>query len=168
MNNIILGLGEKWEALSLRERWILEIGAAIFIVVLGYRFIIFPLWDGAQVAQQGLEKRQALLTWLERAAPRVLAARPIDAGNERETYDSVLSLLEKKAEDPRLKPHVTALGLVANTGIRLTLEAIVFEDLIAWMWDLSHIYDVNVVSLTVNETEKSGAVNAELVYQQQL
>ena len=147
------------DGLQERERRLVYVAAGFGALALLYLVLVLPFQTANQRAQQRLERKQVDLAWMRQVAPRVAqAAGPAQAGASGE---SLMVLVDRTAREAGLGNSLRDQSPDQNKSLRLRLEGVPFDAMIAWLASLQGQYGVGVEAAAVDGTGP-GLVNASL------
>jgi general secretion pathway protein M len=152
-----------WEALSLRERGLVAGGVLLTLVLLFHLLFWEPFQTHYRRLQRSVAELRADLAWMQQAAQEI--GRLGGAGEARPTDDgrSLLTLVDQTARAAGLGG---ALKQVAPQGVdqlSAQLDAVDFNQLIAWLGELERDHFIAIVNLSVDRTSATGRVNARVI-----
>jgi type II secretory pathway component PulM len=149
-----------WYAnLAERERRVVNIGAVVAVVLL-LLGIILPLDRNITQARQRVAAKQADLAFIQSAAPELAASGP--AGNLA-TEESLVGLVDSSARESGLGKSLASSQPTGDKGLRVRLDRVPFDGMVAWLARLSQSHGVRVESAEIEAAGEPGLVNAGLV-----
>ncbi len=149
-----------WYAnLAERERRVVNIGAVVAVVLL-LLGIILPLDRNITQARQRVAAKQADLAFIQSAAPELAASGP--AGNLA-TEESLVGLVDRSARESGLGKSLASSQPTGDKGLRVRLDRVPFDGMVAWLARLSQSHGVRVESAEIEAAGEPGLVNAGLV-----
>ncbi len=149
-----------WYAnLAERERRVVNIGAGVAVVLL-LLGIILPLDRNITQARQRVAAKQADLAFIQSAAPELAASGP--AGNLA-TEESLVGLVDSSARESGLGKSLASSQPTGDKGLRVRLDRVPFDGMVAWLARLSQSHGVRVESAEIEAAGEPGLVNAGLV-----
>jgi type II secretory pathway component PulM len=149
-----------WYAnLAERERRVVNIGAVVAVVLL-LLGIILPLNRNITQARQRVAAKQADLAFIQSAAPELAASGP--AGNLA-TEESLVGLVDSSARESGLGKSLASSQPTGDKGLRVRLDRVPFDGMVAWLARLSQSHGVRVESAEIEAAGEPGLVNAGLV-----
>ncbi|GMR19973.1 MAG: GspM family type II secretion system protein XcpZ [Gammaproteobacteria bacterium] len=150
----------RWHGLQVRERIMIVFTA----VLLGSFIFYIALW----------RPLQSELTRLQRATPAAqnrLALMRVQAkqikklktrGPNNTSGGNMLTHLEQAANSRGLRQNISKMEPDGQGGVRLTLEAVSFNNLISLLSDLHKKYGLRVDNANIDMASEEGMVNARL------
>ena len=150
-----------WYAkLSERDRRIVRLGG-IAAVVLLLLAIVLPLGRNIAQARQRVTNKQADLAFIQNAVPQLASAGPgIGAAA---TGESLVVLIDSSARESGLGKSLSSSQPTPDKGLRIRLDHVPFDALVAWLARLSQSHGVSVESAEIESAGEVGFVNAGLV-----
>lgn len=146
--------------LSERDRKIVLYGGiAIFVLVL--LGIILPLNRNIATARERVERKQGDLQFIQSVAPQLAAAGP--AGGNAATAESLVVLIDSSARESGLGKSLSNSQPTGDKGLRIRLDRVAFDAMVAWLARLSQQHGVRVESAEIESAGEAGLVNAGLV-----
>lgn len=153
------GLRAWYANLADRERRVVNIGAVVtlVLVLLG---IILPLNRTLVQARQRVVTKQADLAFIQSAAPELAAQSP--AGSIA-SGESLVVLIDSSARESGLGKSLSSSQPTDDKGLRIRLDRVSFDGMVAWLARLSQSHGVRVESAEIEAAGEPGLVNAGLV-----
>ncbi len=150
-----------WYAkLSERERQLVLYGG-IAAVVLLLLAVVLPLSRNISQARQRINTKQADLAFIQNAAPQLAAAGP--GIGTAATGESLVVLIDSSARESGLGKSLSSSQPTPDKGLRIRLDHVPFDALVAWLARLSQQHGVRVESAEIESAGEVGFVNAGLV-----
>jgi len=152
-----------WQAREARERRVLQLGLALILASLAWLLLWQPLEQARQAALARVATQRDTLTWMRGAATQVQVLR--SAGTATATAAPAASLLgavEQTAKGSAVAAALRQLDPEGDDGLRVSLEAVSFDNLITWLGRLQ-AQGVSVANLTLNRLEGGQLVQARLL-----
>lgn len=148
-----------FDNLSERDQKVVKYGGLV-VVVLVLLGIIVPLNRNIAMARERLAHKQADLQFIQDAAPQIAAAGP--AGNTADA-ESLVVLIDSSARESGLGKSLSSSQPTGDKGLRIRLDKVAFDALVAWLARLSQQHGVRVDSAEIETAGEAGLVNAGLV-----
>jgi general secretion pathway protein M len=150
-----------WYAnLAERERRMVTFGAAAAAILLVLA-VVLPLNRNISQARQRITTKQADLAFIQAAVPQLSAAGPgVGAGA---TGESLVVLIDSSARESGLGKSLSSSQPTGDKGLRIRLDNVAFDALVAWLARLSQSHGVRVESAEIESAGDAGLVNAGLV-----
>ena len=150
-----------WYAnLAERERRVVTLGAAAGVVLV-LLAIILPLNRNIAQARQRITTKQGDLAFIQEATPQLAAAGP--GTGEAATGESLVVLIDTSARESGIGKSLSSSQATADKGLRIRLENVPFDALVAWLARLSQSHGVRVESAEIEAAGETGHVNAGLL-----
>ncbi len=151
----------EWYAnLSERDRKIVLYGGiAVFVLVLAG--IIIPLNRNIGMARERIERKQGDLQFIQSVASQLASAGPASGGAA--TSESLVVLIDSSARESGLGKSLSNSQPTGDKGLRIRLDRVAFDAMVAWLARLSQQHGVRVESAEIESAGEAGLVNAGLV-----
>jgi general secretion pathway protein M len=150
-----------WYAnLAERERRVVTLGAVVGVVLL-LLAIVLPLNRNIAQARQRITTKQADLAFIQDAAPQLAAAGP--GGGAAATGESLVVLIDSSARESGIGKSLSSSQATPDKGLRIRLDNVPFDALVAWLARLSQSHGVRVESAEIEAAGEPGLVNAGLL-----
>jgi general secretion pathway protein M len=150
-----------WYAkLSERERRIVlfgGIGAGVLLLLA----IVLPLSRNISQAHQRVANKQADLAFIQNAVPQLASAGP--GMGAAATGENLVVLIDSSARESGLGKSLSSSQPTPDKGLRVRLDHVPFDALVAWLARLSQSHGVSVESAEIESAGEAGFVNAGLV-----
>ena len=151
---------EWYDNLSERDRKIVTYGGAV-VLVLVLLGIIMPLNRNIAQARERVTRKQGDLQFIQSVAPQLASAGPV-SGNAA-TGESLVVLIDSSARESGLGKSLTNSQPTGDKGLRVRLDRVSFDAMVAWLARLSQQHGVRVESAEIETAGEAGLVNAGLV-----
>ena len=151
---------EWYENLADRERRFVLFGAigALILLLLG---VFLPLNRNIAQARERVAVKQGDLAFIRSVAPQLAAAGP--ATGNITSGESLVVLIDSSARESGLGKSLTNSQPTGDKGLRLRLDHVSFDAMVAWLARLSQQHGVRVESAEIESAGETGLVNAGLV-----
>ena len=103
------------------------------------------------------------MTWPSSRAPRPQLAAAGPGVRAAATGESLVVLIDSSARESGLGKSLSSSQPTADKGLRIRLEHVPFDALVAWLARLSQQHGVRVESAEIEAAGETGLVNAGLV-----
>lgn len=153
---------QRWQVLSPEERTALSVGAAAlggFLLIAG---LYLPLQVRLAQLREAVPADAGQLALMQNQARRVGELRARGAGAPGRG-GNVLATLEQSANAKGLRGAITRLEPDGGSGARLTLDAVAFNQLVAWLNELQIQNGLRVENAQIEPQTAPGMVSARLV-----
>jgi len=151
-------LRARLDNLAERERRLVYIAAGFGSLALLYLVLVLPFQTASHRMAQRLDQKQADLAWMRRVAPQIAGGGAAAAQGRGE---SLVVLVDRTAREAGLGNSMRDQSPDRNSMLRLRLEAVQFDAMIAWLASLQSQYGVSIEAAAVDGTAP-GIVNASL------
>jgi general secretion pathway protein M len=147
-----------FDNLAQRERRLVYLAAGFGAIALLYLVLVLPFQTASHRMAQRLGQKRADLAWMRQVAPQV-AGGGASAGQNR--GESLVVLVDRTAREAGLGNSMRDQSPDRNNALRLRLEGVQFDAMIAWLASLQSQYGVSIEAAAVDGTAP-GIVNASL------
>jgi len=151
---------EWFDNLSERDRRIVTYGGAV-VLVLVLLGIILPLHRNIAMARERVARKQGDLQFIQSVAQQLASAAP-GSGNAA-SGESLVVLIDSSAREGGLGKSLSSSQPTGDKGLRIRLDRVSFDALVAWLARLSQQHGVRVESAEIESAGEAGLVNAGLV-----
>lgn len=162
MTNLqITHLKQRFSALPPNDRLAL-IGLSLFLAALIVIYmLILPAQRFANAAADHYQQRAELLAWMQsnEQAARAIASEPNEKINASDGQ-SILSLASQHAQANNIS--FKRFEPISNSGLRIWLDNIPFNNMLAWLTQLQNDYGIKVIEISIDRGESTGKVTAKL------
>ena len=154
-----------YEGLAPRERLLITIGGAAFVVIMLWSQAWLPLTRAVEEAQQSQLDQQALLSWIEQQVPKLEAVRA--AGNGENTPSALsqgqlLLLADRGAKAIGLGDSIQRSNPESGGGVRVVLEDAQFDLVVRWLAELAREHGITVANMVTTAKDVPGQVDARV------
>ena len=148
---------EWYENLADREKRFVLIGGvgALVLLLLG---VVLPLNRNITQAQHRVTTKQADLAYIQSVTPELASAGPMGS-----TGESLVVLVDGSARESGLGKSLSNSQPTGDGGLRVRLEKVPFDGMVAWLARLAQQHGVRVESAEIETAGEAGLVNAGLV-----
>ncbi|MFV1993630.1 MAG: type II secretion system protein GspM [Acidiferrobacterales bacterium] len=163
MNNEYLKQArEYWDKLQQREKIMVSSMVTIIILFLFYVTFWLPLSKDIRKLRISVPKAESKLAIMHVQAAKIKSLKsrnPLKAGS-----GGLLTQLEQTATNRGLRQFITKMEPDGDSGVRITIEGVSFNNLLSLLSDLHKKSGLRVENANINPAEESpGIVNARLV-----
>lgn len=155
-----------WQGLAANERRMLNIGAVVVALLLGWALVWHPLVAKRAQLQQDVDNQRRDLAYVRMGAAEI---RNQQAAGTRSRADrqgkSLLALADATARGGGLEGALKRVEPVGAHSVRVTFDAASFDALVGWIEALSRNYGVEASDLSADRAEGIGLVNARVTLQ---
>ncbi len=146
--------------LSERDRKIVTFGGPV-VLVLVLLGIIVPLNRNITSARERVARKQGDLQFIQGVAPQLASAGP--SSGAAASGESLVVLIDSSARESGLGKSLTSSQPTGDKGLRVRLDHVSFDAMVAWLARLSQQHGVRVESAEIETAGEAGLVNAGLV-----
>jgi general secretion pathway protein M len=157
-----------WNTLSVRERWMVGVGAGLVVILLFYALVWHPLQRNLAALQQSVGELRADVTWMRQAAGDIKRLNNAAEANPQDTPvrdESLLVFVDRTARTAGLGPAVKRVEPQGANQLQIRLEQVSFDQMIRWLGSLQQEHGIALVNAVVDRQTESGRVDARLVLQ---
>jgi len=147
-----------YENLAERERRFVLIGG-IGVLTLVLAGLVIPVNRNIVQARQRVERKQADLAFIQNATAQLAAAGPAVATSG----ESLVVLIDSSARESGLGKSLSSSEPTGEGGLRVRLQNVAFDAMVAWLARLSQSHGVRIESAEIESAGEPGLVNAGLV-----
>jgi len=151
-----------FNGLERRERLLVGVAAGLTIVAVLVIGIARPLSASRTRADIELQEKRAVLADIERVASRFGPNAAARSATSRNSDESLVVLIDRTSRSSGLGAFLKRNEPEGKTAIRLRFENAPFDDLAAWLIDISNTHGVVVTAATTDAAGDPGRVNANL------
>ncbi len=156
-------LRQWYENLTEREQRVVAGGGAALAILILFGAILVPLQSAVSTATKKVDTKRADLEWMRANQQSILTGStqlPVDTG------EPPMVLVDRVAREAGLGSALRGTGPSGTAGVRVQLEAAVFDTLMAWLATLEQQHALMIESVTIDRTAKPGVVNASVTFAQ--
>lgn len=153
---------ERFLALAPRERLLIGVAAGLAVIAVVVLGIINPLMNSRQALETELAEKRAALGDIERVAARFGRAGGAAAAAAKSSSESLVVVMDRTARSRGLSTYLRRNEPDGPNGIRLRLENIPFDELIAWLGELQATHGISVTSASADPAQDPGRVSVSL------
>lgn len=144
-----------FDNLQPRERWILIAGVVVAIGVLLWAGVLRPMRAQSATLQAAVESKQRLLIDLDK-----LGASSTAPARGQSPDQTLVVVVDSTAQAHGLR--ITRSRPNGPSGVEVTLQAVPFDVLVAWLMTLHGTYAVDVESAQLSTARQQGLVNGQV------
>jgi type II secretory pathway component PulM len=139
-----------------RERWLVTICAAVFVVVVGIFTLRNVRADLADL-RTSVDTKQRILVDIA----RIESEQPTTVTSNRQGSNQTLNgIVDETARNHGLgSPRTRANG---GSGVDVTIQGVSFDALTAWLITLHNTYGVDVETVSISSAREPGLVNGQI------
>ncbi len=152
---------DAYQLLSAKDRRMLVMLVIFLAVVLFYVLLAAPLYDKTVSSRLIMEKNKEMLSLMRTNEARVSALRNMGSMQLGIGNKSLLSVVNEVSEQRNIAlKRVEPKG---DTAIRVWLEMVSFNDVLAWLHALETQFNISVDNITIEGQPEAGIVSAQIV-----
>jgi general secretion pathway protein M len=152
---------ERLDGLAPRERWLILAAVAFAVFALVVALVVRPVYGARARAAERIGEQQLLLRDVEQFAqrfgPQVPGGAPAASSGE-----SIVVAVDRSTRERGLGGYLKRNQPEGPDGVRLRLENVPFDDLLAWLADLQDRHGLATASASFDPSGEPGRVNANL------
>ena len=153
---------EWFEGLEQRERLLVAIAGALFIIAVIVLFIIRPISSQTSRGLELVDDKTALLEELEQVAQRIGPQKSrVSPGNITST-DSLVVIVDQTTRNSGLAAYLKRNQPDGASSIRLRFENAPFDNIVEWLADLERNHNLSATTATIDRASGTGRVNCNL------
>ncbi|NQY27212.1 MAG: type II secretion system protein M [Piscirickettsiaceae bacterium] len=146
-----------WQTLVIREKQMVAALAVVIIFLLFQVMIIGPLYQGRENATHSLDKQVELLQWMQ---DKTLLAKQLQQQNPLPKMIGAQSISQRiNSTAKRAKIDISRFQTAGSDNVQVWLEQVEFSTLLLWLETMQKKHGVQVESIAISETSKSGRVS---------
>ena len=151
-----------WFGLQVSERRTLSLGGVSLILIVIYFGGWAPLQDDILSLEKQVQEQQAVKRWMQQSATEVEQLRGSGSSQTRHDGRSLLAIVDQTAKNSRLGSNLKRLEPEGSGVVKVWLEQVSFDDMMAWLLSLETQQGLIVSTITIDRQESSGHVNARM------
>ncbi|MAD89707.1 MAG: general secretion pathway protein GspM [Pseudoalteromonas sp.] len=149
-----------WGSLKEQEQRLLIVAGAVFVIFVLIMGILKPLNKAVADAQQKVQREQNFKVFIEQSVGKLKAA-----GSSARTSSGNLSQLVNRSRG-RYSINISQMQ-PSDNSLRVNIENVEFNKLIAWLDELVNQHGVTVANLDISQGDEAGYVRvSRLVIEQ--
>ena len=151
---------EHWDKLSERERWMLVIGGAFFVIYLLYATIYSPLISALQQRAEQLIEKKETLAWMQTVRQQYVAKnspKALHAGQ-------LLTVLTDELKKTSFQSFSYRLQQTSSNDIQLSFAKVPYNLFLAWLWRINEHYTLAIKQWNVARTDAPGIVQLSMTF----
>ena len=159
-----------FDALEVRERFVVAIGAFIVVISLIYGLAWAPLDEKHEMLKTDVENWQRSLAALKPLRDSAATGGQSSPAPILGSQQSPIIIVDQTLRSRGLDRYRQRSQPTANNGIRIDFENVAFDELVLWLGDLSDQYAMHVQagSFGTNSRVGPGRINASLTLERAL
>ncbi|MGB5338968.1 MAG: type II secretion system protein M [Gammaproteobacteria bacterium] len=155
---------QQWfEGLQQRERLMVILGAAAFLLLMLYLMIWEPMFSRYHNLKSAVAEQQESLAWMQQSAGQIKALQGSSSRGNAQGLGgrSLLSVVDQSARSGGLGGSIKRIEPDSNKGVKIWFEGASFDQMIIWLGNLTRQYQVETNMVTI-EPQGGGRVNARI------
>lgn len=148
-----------WLALQERERRVLLAAAALLIGLAWWSLLLQPLTAARESTRAAVARLQAANANAAHQVDAILVARNLAAPR---AVQSLFALVDSSARSAGLMSAQTRVEPLGEDRVRVTMDAVSFNQLTAWLEQLDRDEGVDIAEWSVDRGLAPGVVNAAM------
>lgn len=164
--NQLQQLKQWFNALPVKEQWMVSATGALIVVTLFYLIIWEPVHIGLETERQKQQSQQEVLQWMQEAAAEVQSLRSSGIHSTlRDKNKPTTLVIEQAIKNAGLKPSLSKIESSGSNGARVILDEASFNQVLVWLNTMATSNGIQVVSANIDRTSTTGRVNARLTFE---
>lgn len=152
-------------SISRREKAMIAAAAALLLVLASYLFIIQPLSKQLHYNKGRIPAQQELLSWMEQSSQKVQKIRALQQNTAKYTgSESPPSFITNTAKGRGFNDSIKRVESTGDQGIKVSIEEVIFDDIIPWIALLEQHYGLTVVDISIEKAKDPGFVNVQVLF----
>ncbi|TMP25296.1 type II secretion system protein M [Pseudoalteromonas rubra] len=141
-----------WQSLKEQEQKLLIVAGVVFCVFVLVMGIIRPLNNAVEKAEKEVDKQQALVSWVSKSVTQLKSqsSSRASAGNVNLTQLVNRTRGRYKIAISKMQP--------SDNSLRVNIDNVEFNQLIAWLDELTNQHGVKVANLDLGKEDAPGYV----------
>jgi general secretion pathway protein M len=160
LNELVSKLRAWYAGLQERERRVVGIGAVTLGAMILVGGILLPLHSAVSAAVKRAENRREDLAWIRANAAEIQSGA---SAMFNTTGEAPVVVVDRVGREQGLGPGLKGSQPSGN-GVRVQLEGVPFDVLVAWMAMLDQRYGLSIDSITIDRAARPGLVNANVTF----
>ncbi|MCV6639369.1 type II secretion system protein M [Candidatus Albibeggiatoa sp. nov. NOAA] len=146
-----------------RERTVLISGAVVLSLLLGYFFVLEPLFVQRQQLTNITQSQQKTLSWMQDAAVQIQQLRNQTTHSPTQALkQSLFSLIDESLQKTNLQKIDKRIEPRKDTEVRVNFDKVAFSELVKWLADLEAEYGVKVLLMTAEPLKQPDQVKVRM------
>lgn len=151
----------RWRSLQPRERLAIGIGAPLVALMFVYGLLWVPLQNELARLRASVPQARVQLLQMRSQAQEIVRLRT--RARDATASSSLLTLLERSAQEQGLRQYITRMEPEGQTAVRVWLDAVAFNTLVAWLAGLQGQDGVHTDNASISGRAEPGLVDARLL-----
>ncbi|MCK9489837.1 MAG: type II secretion system protein M [Xanthomonadales bacterium] len=156
-----------WQARQPRERRVLAAGAVLCLLLLAWVFVHKPMVDARAALVQGNARLAADLGQMRQIAARHQGqAGQRSVSNRSRAGQSLLAVVDGGLRELGLGPSLRRIEPAGEGRVRVRLDAVPFDTLVAWLETLAAEQGVRLAEMAASRAEYAGQVDIQMLIEE--
>jgi general secretion pathway protein M len=152
---------QHWDQFNKREQTTMLIGGGVLALLLFVFFVWRPMLAQTQHLKSKISTGQQTLAWMQKAIPELKAQKPKTTRQVIEP-DAFLSTMSASLSASKIQNKPSKFSQSADNKLDIQYDSVGFNHLVDWLAAVSQRYQVRIVQLDVEHTDKPGMVKTQL------
>lgn len=160
MPALVQRFNELWGGLAERERRLAQAGIVLVSLTLVYLLVWEPIDKDLTRLRSAVPEKQLQLARMQALSDQIAPLRGRVA--QPPASGAMLGAVEQSASARGLRGQITKLDADGQNGVQLTVEAISFNSLAAWLAELQEAHAIAIDQASLDAHAKPGQVSGKL------
>jgi len=144
------------------NRWLVA-GSAVALILILYGLVWVPFDNKVRQLQRSVNQQQQLADWMQQQSREVRRLRGLArSGAGVAGKQSLLALTDQTAKQAGLGSAIKRVEPEGQDKVRIRMEQVVFDDLIAWLEKLQRRHRIRIARISIDRQDTPGRVDARL------
>lgn len=152
-------IGQYWQNLNERERWMVAAAVTTTILYLFYLLVYSPLTAAVSSRSKQLIEKTETLRWMQ----DVNQQNRINKTKQTLSKGKLLSVIATQLKAQRFKQFPYQLQQTGQSDIQITFNQVPYNEVLQWLWSLNENYSLTLKQVSVDKTATPGIVKLVLV-----
>lgn len=158
----LLQARDRFQALQVRERWMLGVGAAALLLTVLYLAVWEPIAESRDQRAVALASSRDIAVRLEQAAAQLRATAGQNPAATAGRGLSLLAAVDQASKLGSLGKSPTRVQPEGDREVRVWFEDLSFDHLVRWLAELQTRYGISVQTMDIEAQSEPGRVNVRL------
>ncbi|MEJ2116260.1 MAG: type II secretion system protein M [Gammaproteobacteria bacterium] len=153
-----------WDALQLRERYIVLIASVLTALIILYLSVWSPIANSRDSKLKHVEAKRDTVFWMSQKKQEVEHLKRINPNMFNNATDkrSLLAIVDTSAKQMGVRPDITRIEPKGEDSVQLYVEDIVFDYLIVLLGELERRNNIEVSDASFNRSDQVGKVTGRV------
>ena len=154
-----------WEALQLRERYMVLIAAILITMSILYLAIWSPIVTNRDSKLKRVEAKRDTIVWMSQKKQEVEHLKRINPNMFNSATDkrSLLAIVDTSAKQMGVRPAITRIEPKGEDSVQLYVENIAFDYLIVLLGELERRNNIEVADASFNRSDQVGKISGRVI-----